>query len=143
MKTSNLAIEKIKSFEGCRLAAYQDSVGVWTIGYGSTLNVRRGMRISQAEAGRRFLFDLETAEIGLRKLNLNLTQGQFDALADFVFNLGVGKLTNSTLLKKIKANASTAQIQAEFRKWVYAGKKKANGLVKRREWEAQRWANEL
>lgn len=140
MKTSNLAIAKIKSFEGCRLAAYQDSVGVWTIGYGSTLNVRRGMRISQAEAGRRFLFDLETAEIGLRKLNLNLTQGQFDALADFVFNLGVGKLTNSTLLKKIRDKAPTDEIQKEFRRWVYAGGKPANGLVKRREWEARRWA---
>lgn len=140
MKTSNLAIEKIKSFEGCRLAAYQDSVGVWTIGYGSTLNVRRGMRISQAEADRRFLFDLETAEIGLRKLNLNLTQGQFDALADFVFNLGVGKLTNSTLLKKIRDKAPTDEIQKEFRRWVYAGGKVAQGLVKRREWEARRWA---
>lgn len=143
MKTSNQTIEKIKSFEGCRLAAYQDSAGVWTIGYGSTLNVHKGMIINRGEADRRLEFDLETAAIGVRRLGLELTQGQFDALVDFAYNLGIGKLKSSTLLKKIKANASTAQIQAEFRKWVYAGKKKANGLVKRREWEARRWANEL
>lgn len=143
MKASLILINKIKEFESCRLVAYQDDAGVWTIGYGSTINVRRGMKITQQEAERRLEFDLETAAIGVRGLKLNLSQGQFDALVDFTYNLGIGKLKSSTLLKKIKAGAPTGQIQAEFRKWVYAGKKKLAGLVKRREWEAKRWAEEL
>lgn len=140
MKASLTLINKIKEFESCRLVAYQDDAGVWTIGYGSTIGVRRGMKITQQEAERRLEFDLETAAIGVRGLNLSLTQGQFDALVDFTYNLGIGKLKSSTLLKKIKAGAPTEQIQAEFKKWVYAGKKKLAGLVKRREWEAKRWA---
>ena len=143
MKASQILIAKIKEFESCRLVAYQDDAGVWTIGYGSTINVRRGMKITQQEAERRLEFGLETAAIGVRGLNLSLTQGQFDALVDFTYNLGIGKLKSSTLLKKIKAGAPTEQIQAEFKKWVYARKKKLAGLVKRREWEAKRWANEL
>ena len=140
MKASLILINKIKEFEGCRLVAYQDSAGIWTIGYGSTINVRRGMRVTQQEADSRLEFDVETAAIGVRGLKLNLSQGQFDALVDFAYNLGIGNLKRSTLLKKIKAGAPTTQIQAEFKKWVYAGKKKLAGLVKRREWEAKRWA---
>lgn len=143
MKASLTLINKIKEFESCRLVAYQDDAGVWTIGYGSTINVRRGMKITQQEAERRLEFDLKTAAIGVRGLKLSLTQGQFDALVDFTYNLGIGKLKSSTLLKKIKAGAPTGQIRAEFKRWVYAGKKKLAGLVKRREWEAKRWAEEL
>ena len=63
-----------------------------------------------------------------------------DALVDFAYNLGVGSLRSSTLLRKIKEGASTEDIQAEFRRWVYANGKVLKGLVKRREWEASRWA---
>ena len=68
------------------------------------------------------------------------TQGQFDALVSFAYNVGVGNLKRSTLLKKIMHDAPAAEIQREFMKWVYSGGKKLDGLVTRRRWEAQRWA---
>lgn len=140
MKASNVLIEKIKEFEGVRLKSYKDSAGVWTIGAGHTRGVKRGQQITMAQAESLLRGDLLNAENYVNGLGLNLTQGQFDSLVDFVFNLGARKLANSTLLKRIYANAPTAEIQDEFRRWVYAGGKKLAGLVKRREWEAQRWA---
>lgn len=71
---------------------------------------------------------------------LELTQGQAEALVDFVFNLGIGALKRSTLLKFIRGGYATEHIQAEFRRWVYAGGEVQKGLVKRREWEAASWA---
>lgn len=139
MKASEILIEKIKEFEGLRLNAYQDSAGVWTIGYGHTRGVKKGQKITEAEADSLLRGDLVTAEKNVNDLKLNLTQGQFDALVDFVFNLGAGNLAGSTLLTKIKVKAPTEDIQAQFRRWVYANGKKLAGLVKRREWEAQRW----
>lgn len=139
MKASEILIEKIKEFEGLRLNAYQDSAGVWTIGYGHTRGVKKGQKITEAEADSLLRGDLVTAEKYVNDLKLNLTQGQFDALVDFVFNLGAGNLAGSTLLTKIKVKAPTEDIQAQFRRWVYANGKKLAGLVKRREWEAQRW----
>lgn len=139
MKASEILIEKIKEFEGLRLNAYQDSAGVWTIGYGHTRAVEKGQKITEAEADSLLRGDLVTAEKYVNDLKLNLTQGQFDALVDFVFNLGAGNLAGSTLLTKIKVKAPTEDIQAQFRRWVYANGKKLAGLVKRREWEAQRW----
>ncbi len=67
------------------------------------------------------------------------TQGQFDALVSFVFNLGIGRLLHSTLLRVIRNGGSKSQIQREFKKWVYAGGKRLRGLEKRREWEARRF----
>lgn len=139
MKASEILIEKIKEFEGLRLNAYRDSAGVWTIGYGHTRGVKKGQKITEAEADSLLRGDLVTAEKYVNDLKLNLTQGQFDALVDFVFNLGAGNLADSTLLTKIKVKAPTEDIQAQFRRWVYANGKKLAGLVKRREWEAQRW----
>lgn len=140
MEASEILINKIKEFEGLRLTAYQDSAGVWTIAYGHTKGVKKGQTITEAQADSLLRGDLLIAETYVNGLKLNLTQGQFDSLCDFVFNLGAGNLAGSTLLAKIRAKAPTEEIQAQFRRWVYAGKKKLPGLVKRREWEAQRWA---
>lgn len=139
MTASEVLIEKIKEFEGVRLTAYKDSAGVLTIGVGHTGGVKAGQKITMEEAESLLRSDLKVAENYVNSLNLNLTQGQFDSLCDFTFNLGVGSLAGSTLLAKIRAKAPTAEIQAQFRRWVYAGGKKLAGLVKRREWEAQRW----
>jgi lysozyme len=75
----------------------------------------------------------------LNKLKINLKQGQYDALIDFMFNLGISKFTNSTLYKLIKAGSSDEEICNEFMKWVHVGKKTLPGLVKRRKWECEQW----
>lgn len=98
------------------------------------------MRITKEKAEellKRDLFFVEKFVNGIPKVK---TQGQFDALVSFTYNVGVGKLKRSTLLKKIMHDASTAEIQSEFMKWVYSGGKKLGGLVTRRRWEAERWA---
>ena len=123
MKASDEQIKKIKEFEGFSNTAYTCAGGVVTIGYGHTKGVRINDRCTGNEAER-----------WLR------TQGKYDALCSFIFNLGMGNFKSSTLLKKIKAGAPTEDIQAEFKRWVYAKKKVLKGLVKRREWEARRWA---
>lgn len=83
--------EIIKHFEDCRLEAYQDSAGVWTIGYGSTKNVRQGMKITQEEADRRLDLDLYDAEMRVKKaipdLYYTLTQNEKEALISLAFNL--------------------------------------------------------
>lgn len=143
LRVSNLLIQKLKEFEGLSLVAYKPTKAErwWTIGYGhSAGDVRQGMRITEKKAEellRRDLFFVEKFVNGIPKVR---TQGQFDALVSFTYNVGVGKLKSSTLLKKIMHDATTAEIQREFMKWVYSGGKKLPGLVKRREWEAKRWA---
>lgn len=141
MEASNILIEKLKEFEGYRPTSYQDSAGVWTIGYGHTQGVKKGQKITKAQAESLLRGDLLKAEKYVNGLKLNLTQGQFDALVDFAYNLGTGNLGTSTLLGKIRMKASDEEIQAQFRRWVYAGGKVMPGLVKRREWEAQRWSS--
>lgn len=139
MEASDILIEKVKEFEGLRLTSYKDSAGVWTIGYGHTHGVKAGQSITEKQADSLLRGDLLTAENHVNGLKLNLTQGQYDALVDFAYNLGLGNLKSSTLLRKIKEGAPTGDIQEQFRRWVYAGGKVLKGLVRRREWEAQRW----
>lgn len=142
-RASDTLISKLKEFEGLSLVAYKPMKAErwWTIGYGhSAGDVRAGMRITKEKAEellRRDLFFVEKFVNGIPKVQ---TQGQFDALVSFTYNVGVGKLNASTLLKKIMHDASTIEIQREFMKWVYSGGKKLDGLVKRRRWEAERWA---
>lgn len=139
MEASDILIEKVKEFEGLRLTSYKDSAEVWTIGYGHTRGVKAGQSITEKQADSLLRGDLLTAENYVNGLKLNLTQGQFDALVDFCYNLGAGNLAGSTLLAKIRAKAPTEEIQAQFKRWVYSKGKKLGGLVKRREWEARRW----
>ena len=142
LRASNLLIQKLKEFEGLRLVAYKPTKAErwWTIGYGhSAGDVRAGMRITKEKAEellRRDLFFVEKFVNGIPKVR---TQGQFDALVSFTYNVGLGNLSRSTLLNKIMHDAPTIEIQREFMKWVYSGGKKLDGLVKRRRWEAERW----
>lgn len=133
-------IGAVKSFEGVKLQAYRCPAGVWTIGIGHTVGVKPGQHITMEQAESLLHGDLLPCVKYVNSLGVCRTQGQFDALVDFVFNLGTGALMRSTLYKKIRMGAKLADIQAEFRKWVYAGGKVLPGLVKRREWEACRWA---
>jgi len=140
MKLSKNGINMIKQFEGCRLSAYQDSVGVWTIGYGWTKPVdgkpvAKGMSISQEKADSLLSVGVGDFEAGVEKLvTIAINQNQFDALVDFVYNLGIGSLRSSTLLKKLNAGDYVGAA-AEFPKWNKAGGKVLPGLVKRREAE--------
>lgn len=142
MKVSDISIEKIKGFEGLRLEAYKDSGGVWTIGYGHTFGVKAGQKITAEQAETLLRGDLLPCEKTVTGLGI-WTQGQFDALVDFAFNLGIDALMKSTLLRKIRLNATQGEITAEFLRW---NKIHVNGKVvaskwqtSRREWEAQRY----
>ena len=140
MKASNTLIKKLKEFEGYRDVAYRDSAGVLTIGFGTTRNVKEGMTCTEEQAERWLREDLELAERFVSTIPEIDTQGKFDAVVDFVYNCGIGAFESSTLLKKIKSHAPTEEIQAQFRRWVYAKGIELPGLVKRRNWEAERWA---
>lgn len=137
MQISKSGIELIKSFEGLRLKAYQDSVGVWTIGYGWTQpvdgkKVGPGMQIDQATADRLLKCGVVQYEQGVNQLvKVRITQGQFDALVSFAYNLGLRSLSTSTLLKKLNAG-DKAGAADEFGRWVNAGGKRLDGLVARR-----------
>ena len=135
MKASSTCINYLKQHEGCKLQAYLCPAGVWTIGYGSTKGVTKGMTITQAQADERLKADLNEVETQLNTLRLNLTQGQFDALCSFIFNFGWSKFAKSTLLKLVKVNPSDTAIDAEFREWKHANGVVLPGLVKRREVE--------
>ena len=140
MQTSDKGIAMIKQFEGCKLTAYQDSVGVWTIGYGWTKPVdgkpiRAGMTIKQETAERLLKTGLVSYESDVSRLvKVGLTQGQFDALVSFTYNLGARSLSTSTLLRKLNAG-DYAGAANEFLRWNKAGGKVLNGLTRRREAE--------
>ncbi|MCM8191342.1 lysozyme [Enterobacter asburiae] len=140
MQTSDKGIALIKQFEGCKLTAYQDSVGVWTIGYGWTQPVdgkpiRTGMTIKQETAERLLKTGLVSYESDVSRLvKVDLTQGQFDALVSFTYNLGARSLSTSTLLRKLNAS-DYAGAADEFLRWNKAGGKVLNGLARRREAE--------
>lgn len=140
MKASELLVGKIKEFEGYSNTAYKCAAGVWTCGYGTTKGITPTTRCTRAEAEQWLLRDLAPVEAYVNTIPEVNTQGKYDALVDFAYNLGLGNLKQSTLLRKIKEGASTEDIQEQFRRWVYAGGKVLKGLVRRREWEAQRWA---
>ena len=141
MRASQILIDKLKKMEGCKLTAYQDTAGVWTIGYGHTNGVKKGDRITQYQAEQFLREDLAKFEDKVQKYKNITTQGRFDAIVDFCYNLGYAKYESSTLKKKIEAWAKVADIQREFLKWIYAGGKVLDGLYSRRIWEAARFAD--
>lgn len=135
MKTSQRGIDLIKSFEGCELSAYQDSVGVWTIGYGHTVGVKKGDKITQAQADKMLAEDLAIYEQGVQSMvKRTLTQGQFDALVSFSFNVGLGALGRSTLLRLLNSGDWQAASQ-QFARRNKAGGRVLPGLTRRREAE--------
>ena len=124
----------IKQFEGLRLEAYRCPAGVWTIGYGHTAGVRQGMKITEAEAERLLAEDLKPV---LEALPEGLSDNRRAALASFVFNVGVGAFSGSTLRRMIVENADNPRIADEFARWRYGGGKVIPGLVARRRAEAE------
>ena len=136
MRISDRGIDLIKTFEGCRLKAYRDSVGVPTIGYGHTAGVKMGATITQAQADQYLREDLAAVERTLNKTGVNFRQEQFDALCSWVFNLGAGNYLSSTMRKKIVLDAPDEEITDQLVKWHHAGGKPLTGLKRRRVAEA-------
>ena len=136
MRTGRDGVELIRHFEGCRFDAYLCPAGVWTIGYGHTAGVKEGDSIDQEAAEAFLIEDLETFEQAVTRLvEVPLTQQQFDALVSWTFNLGAGNLAESTLLKKLN-NYQYAEVPEQMMRWVRAGGKVLDGLVRRRAAEA-------
>ena len=132
MNISEAGIQLIKKFEGCSLKAYKCPAGIWTIGYGHTLNVNEGQTITKKQAEDLLKQDLRSFELTVNNLvNVPLNQNQFDALVSFCYNLGTGNLKKSTLLKLLNKQDYLGAAE-QFDRWVYAGGKKLSGLVKRR-----------
>ena len=142
MKISMNGLNLIKQFEGLRLNAYDDGVGVWTIGYGTIkypngVRVKKGDKITQAQADQYIANDVATFERAVNMLvNVPLNQNQFDALVSFTYNLGATNLSASTLLKKLNSKDYKGAA-AEFPKWNKAGGKVMTGLVRRRKAEME------
>ena len=142
MKLNKEGADLIKSFEGCKLKAYQCSAMKWTIGYGNTFfesgtPVKMGDAITQEKAEQ--LFELISADFSAKVAKLvpsHITLNQFGALTSFAYNCGVVNLQKSTLLKKVNANPNDPTIKDEFLKWNKAGGKVLAGLTRRREAEA-------
>lgn len=132
MTYSKQGLALTESFEGCRLAAYQDSRGRWTIGYGHTFMVFPNDTCTQAQAETWLVGDISWAEKYVnRYVTTGVTQGEFDALVDFSFNLGVNSLQHSTLLRLVNAGSFEAAAN-EFEKWDHAAGVEVAGLLRRR-----------
>ena len=132
MNTSPKGISLIKEFEGLRLKAYKCPGGVWTIGYGHTAGVKPGIVITKTQAEEYLKADLIAFEMYLNGLGLALNQNQFDALVSFIYNVGTGNFSNSTLLRKVIANPQDNSIMDEFLRWVYSKGRVLPGLQRRR-----------
>ena len=136
MNISQEGLALIKKFEGCELEAYKCAAGVWTIGYGSTKNVKEGDTITQEEADKLLLHEMEEYEGYVNDLvTVDLSQNQFDALVSWVFNLGPANLKASTMLKVLN-NKVYEEVPAQMQRWNKAGGKVLGGWVRRRNAES-------
>jgi lysozyme len=128
-------------FESCDLEAYLDQIAkppVWTIGYGHVgPEVCEGLIWTQAQADAQLAIDMEVAENCVNaKVSVALTQGEFDALCDFTFNLGCARFSGSTLLRLLNAG-DYSNAAKEFDKWDWAGGVEVAGLLRRRQAETE------
>lgn len=142
MRLSSAGLELLKRSEGFRDRVYADVAGFRTIGFGHRLlsgeEFPNGIDLEQGEAilGR----DIAIAEGAVERLvKVSLSPGQFDALVDFVFNLGAGRLASSTLLKYLNAG-KYAEAAWQLLAWDHVGSKEIAGLKVRREAEFQLWS---
>lgn len=135
MKIDQTALSMIKDFEGCRLQAYQDLRGRWTIGYGCTHGVSPGMEISQPEADKRLLDDIGMVyRVVDVLLSVELTENQYSALIVLVYNIGSGEFATSTLLEKLNQKDFSGAAD-EFLRWNHVDGKVVDGLTRRRQAE--------
>lgn len=127
----------IAQWEGFKSKAYWDATGKkWTCGYGSTWGVTKDTVCTKKQALQWLRRDCGTVAKYINSLNMNITQQQFDALVSFAYNVGLGNLKKSTLLKRVQHSAPVDVVSKEFYKWRLSGGVVLNGLVIRREGEA-------
>ncbi len=132
---SQRGMDLTRSFEGCRYKAYQDGGGVWTIGYGHTLFVVEGQTCDMAQAVQWLMFDIQYAVHAVNKLvDVDLTQGQFDAIVDLVFNIGVNAFRTSTMLRLLLIRDYLAAAE-QFPRWNKDNGKVVSGLTRRRAYD--------
>jgi lysozyme len=147
MTIQETTLQLIRQFEGCKLTAYQDVKGVWTIGYGNTFyendnKVQQGDKISQARA-EELLYNiaLPFAEKVNKLITITVTQNQYDSCVSLAYNIGLNNFMNSTLLKKININPNDVTISNSFLVWDMSGGKHIPGLLRRRTAEAKNYYN--
>lgn len=137
MQVSQSGVDLICDFEGLRLNAYDDGVGVWTIGFGTTIypggiKVKKGDVCTEAQAKAYMAHDLKKFELAVNTaVTVALNQNQFDALVSLAYNIGTGAFGKSTLVKKLNAGDFKGAAD-QFNVWINAGGKKMQGLVNRR-----------
>lgn len=136
MQLSYNGIKLLKELEGFRDEAYQDSAGVWTIGFGTTRiddkPVEPGMKCSEQEAEQWLAHDVAWASTAVNQLvKQPLRQNMYDALVCFVYNIGRTAFEGSSLLRYLNQGRLVLASE-EFTKWVYAGGKVNKGLLNRR-----------
>lgn len=135
--SSPSTIGLIKQSEGLRTRAYQDSGGVWTIGYGHTTTARPGQAITAAQAERLLRKDLQRFERVVEEaVVVPISEAQRSALVSFAFNVGEEAFKGSTLLKRLNAGDKAAAAR-EFQRWNKVDGRVVPGLSKRREREAE------
>ena len=140
MKIGNKGISLIKEFEGLRLRAYDDGVGVWTIGIGTIRypngkRVQKGDVITEAQAEEYLKHDLNNFEKVINDVvKVPLTQNQYDAIVSLTYNIGAAAFSRSTLLKRLN-NKDYKGAADQFLVWNKAGGKVMRGLIRRREAE--------
>lgn len=135
----------VKRSEGLLLTAYQDPVGIWTIGWGHTRTAKKGMTITREEAETLLHLDLQvavTSTLSILPILATLPAPCIAAITDFTFNLGAGRLQASTLRRRISAQQYD-EVPYELRRWVYAAGRKLPGLIIRREAEVALWESGL
>ncbi len=136
MEYSKSGLALTERFEGCKLTAYPDVRGIWTIGYGHTgPDVVEGLTCTQEQADEWLREDTQTAVDAVNKyVSVQLTQEEFDALVDFVYNVGVNAFASSTLLRLLNTE-QYSRAADQFDRWDYAGASVCAGLLRRREAE--------
>ena len=148
MRMTEEGLEFIRRFEGLRTDAYRDAVGVWTIGFGHTSmaglpEVTPGLRITREEANAILARDVEKFAAGVRDaVTVPLNDTQFSALVSFAYNVGLGALRTSSVLKAVNAG-DFAEVPRRLNLWVKAGGRTLPGLVKRRAAEGAFFASDV
>jgi len=137
-----MALNTIQQFEGLKLKAYKDSVGIWTIGFGNIFNldtgkpIKQGDVITQETADRWLKIEVDNLQAKMRKvITVPLNDNQWSALTSLVYNIGFGAFKRSTLLRLLNAGASKEEVAKQFLRWNRAGGKEIQGLTNRRKAE--------
>ena len=136
MKFNEMGLQVIAEFEGCRLDAYEDQAGKWTIGFGCCHHVRPGQQITQQEALDRLREDVSwtIGQVAAILAPHQLNDNQFSSLVAFAFNVGVGAFKGSTLLNCIKTG-HVSEAGSELLRWSKIDGQTVAGLLRRRQAE--------